>query len=64
MLHPSLKHGLTLYGQVHVATTEAVMETAAGIDWPATAEDLDKKSPLEIMDHVRSQDFLLMREYL
>lgn len=25
-----------------------------GLDWKAVAADLDKKSPLEVMDHVRS----------
>lgn len=36
--------------QVNVA---AVQERTETIDWQATAQELDAKSPLEIMDHVR-----------
>jgi len=29
-------------------------EPAVALDWDALAKDLDQKSPLEIMDHVRA----------
>lgn len=37
--------------QVNVAV---VQERTQTIDWQATARELDAKSPLEIMDHVRA----------
>lgn len=37
--------------QVNVA---AVQERTEAMDWQATAAELDAKSPLEIMDHVRT----------
>lgn len=30
--------------------------TATQLDWPKLAADMDAKSPLEIMDHVRGRD--------
>ena len=44
--------GEALLAQVHVAVVEAA--PTASLDWKAIATELDKKSPLEIMDHVRT----------
>ena len=40
--------------QVNVA---AVQERTETVDWQATAQELDSKSPLEIMDHVGVRAF-------